>query len=194
MSYISFLLFVFVASFTPGPNNIMAMAFANQYGLRKTLPFSVGVGIGFFIITLSSIIFNLFLTNLLPFIQLPLTILGVGYMLYLAYKILTSKDGESKNPQTNRNLFLIGTLLQFVNPKGILYGMTVVSTFILPNYTSLFSYITASLFLGIVGVASTFCWSLCGSVFQNYIQQYRKPFNILMAILLVYSALSIIWS
>lgn len=194
MSYISFLLFVFVASFTPGPNNIMAMAFANHYGLRKTLPFSFGVGFGFFVITLTCITFNLFLINLLPAIQLPLTILGVVYMLYLAFKILTSKDGESNNPKKDRNLFFIGTLLQFVNPKGILYGMAVVSTFISPYYTSLFSYITASLFLGLVGVASTFCWSLGGSIFQHYIQQYRKPFNILMAILLVYSAFSIVWS
>lgn len=194
MSYLSFLLFVFVASFTPGPNNIMAMAFANQYGLKKTTTFSFGVGFGFFIITLTCISFNLFLTNLLPAIQLPLTILGVGYMLYLAYKILTSKDGESKTSKNDRNLFLIGMFLQFVNPKGILYGLTVVSTFILPNYTSLFSYITASLFLGMVGVASTFCWSLFGSILQNYIRRYRKAFNILMAVLLVYSALSIIWS
>lgn len=191
MPFLSFLLFVFVTSFTPGPNNIMAMAFASKYGLKKTIKFCLGVGVGFFTITFMSVFFNLLLTNLMPMIEYPLSILGVGYMLYLAYKILTSKDSEDRNDGSNKNFFLIGTLLQFVNPKGILFGITVVATFILPYYTSYFSYFVFSLFLGMVGFLSTFSWSLFGSIFQKFLLQYRKQFNIIMAALLVYSAISI---
>ncbi|CAM5733079.1 hypothetical protein SAFG77S_11452 [Streptomyces afghaniensis] len=43
MPFLSFLLFVLVSSFTPGPNNFMAMSFANKYGFKKTIKFSLGV-------------------------------------------------------------------------------------------------------------------------------------------------------
>lgn len=189
----SFLLFIIITSFTPGPNNFMAMVFAKQYGLSKTIPFCLGVGIGFFIIIGLSSFFNTVMLNILPAIKLPLTIFGVGYMLYLAYKILTSKELEDHdNEEEKRNLFFVGTFVQFINPKGILFGLTVVATYILPYYSSYISYLLFSLFLALVGVISTFSWALCGSVFQKVLQQYRQPFNIIMALLLLYSAVSIV--
>ncbi|GIN86271.1 amino acid transporter LysE [Heyndrickxia sporothermodurans] len=192
MPFLSFLLFVFITSFTPGPNNIMAMAFANKHGLKRTMKFCLGVGVGFFVITLLSVFFNLMLTNLLPIIEYPLTILGVGYMLYLAFKILTSKDSDDRKDRGDNNFFIIGMFVQFINPKGILYGITVVATFILPYYHSYFSYLGFSLFLGIVGLMSTFSWSLFGSIFQKLLLKYKRLFNIVMALLLVYSAISIL--
>ena len=44
--------------------------------------------------------------NILPAIELPLTIFGVGYMLYLAYKILTSKEIEDHdNEEKTKPIF-----------------------------------------------------------------------------------------
>ncbi|WIY59939.1 LysE family transporter [Bacillus arachidis] len=192
MPLFSFLLFVFISSFTPGPNNIMAMTFANKHGLKKTFTFCLGVSFGFFVLTLLCSFFNIILTSALPIIEFPLTIFGVAYMLYLAFKTLTSKGNTEGNDEENRNLFLIGILLQFVNPKGILFGLTVVATFILPYYHSYSSFLIYSLFLGMVGLMSTFSWSLFGSIFQKLLLQYRQQFNIVMAILLVFSAVSIL--
>ncbi|SCX57793.1 LysE family transporter [Lysinibacillus fusiformis] len=193
MPIFSFLVFITITSFTPGPNNFMAMVFAKQHGLSKTLPFCFGVGIGFFIIIALSSFFNIVMLNILPTIKLPLTIFGVGYMLYLAFKIVTSKEPEERNEvEDKRNLFFIGTFLQFINPKGILFGITVVATYILPYNSSYISYLLFSIFLGFIGIISTFSWALCGSVFQKVLQQHRQLFNIIMALLLVYSAFSIV--
>jgi len=193
MPLVSFLVFVIITSFTPGPNNIMAMAFANKHGLARTLQFCLGVGVGFLTITGLSCLFNRVLTNIMPMIEFPLTILGVVYMLYLAFKILTSKENNSdKEEENKRNLFIVGVFLQFVNPKGILFGITVVATYILPYYSSYVSYLLFSLFLGMVGIISTFSWALFGSAFQKILLQYRQSFNIVMALLLVYSAISIL--
>ncbi|MDQ0205714.1 LysE family translocator [Alkalicoccobacillus murimartini] len=191
MYILSFLVFVFVTSFTPGPNTITAMALATNYGLKKTARFSLGVGLGFFLLTLLSSFFNRTLIKYLPIVEMPLAILGVGYMLYLAYKILTSKASNEKMKKT-KSFFTIGILLQFVNPKGILFSITVVTTFILPYYETAINYLLFSMFLGFVGLVSTFTWSLFGTILQKYLVQYRKPFNIIMSLLLVYSALSIV--
>ncbi|WP_312095815.1 LysE family transporter [Niallia sp.] len=193
MPFLSFFLFVLVSSFTPGPNNFMAMSFANKYGFKKTIKFSLGVAVGFFVLALMSSIFNLLLINIFPIIKVPLTILGVGYMLFLAYKTLTSKDmNNERSEESAKNLFVIGALVQFINPKGILYGITVVSTFLLPYYTSYFSYLIFSLFLGIIGFLSSLSWSLFGSIFQKALSEHRKTFNLIMALLLIYSAISIV--
>ncbi|MES9700117.1 LysE family transporter [Bacillus sp. JJ927] len=192
MPIFSFLLFVFVSSFTPGPNNFLAMTYAKQCGLKRSITFCLGVAFGFFIITSLCNFFNIVLINILPLIEFPLKILGVAYMLYLAFKILTSKGNTDTNEKSNKNLFLVGIMLQFVNPKGILFGLTVVSTFILPYYHSYSSYLFFSLFLGIVGLMSTFSWCLFGSMFQKLLLKHNRIFNIIMAVLLVFSAISIV--
>ncbi|MEC5303673.1 LysE family translocator [Bacillus thuringiensis] len=192
MPIFSFLLFVFISSFTPGPNNFLAMTYANQYGLKRSMKFCFGVAFGFFILTSLCSFFNVVLLNILPIIEFPLKILGVAYMLYLAIKILTSKSSTNPVEKDNKNLFTVGISLQFVNPKGILFGLTVVSTFILPYYNSYSSFLLFSLFLGIVGLLSTFSWSLFGSIFQKILVKHNQLFNIIMAVLLVFSAVSIV--
>ncbi|CAH0260904.1 Cysteine/O-acetylserine efflux protein [Peribacillus sp. Bi96] len=193
MPLFTFLLYVFVTSFTPGPNNIMAMLFANKYGFKKTLKFCLGVGAGFFVIMLLSSYFNLLLKNFIPKIEFFMTILAAIYMLYLATKIIMSSKNKDKGEDGDKNnRFLSGMLLQFVNPKGILYGITAVSTFIIPYHTSNISLLCFSIFLAFVGFLSTMSWSVFGSLFQRFLKKYRSQFNIIMALLLVYSAISIL--
>jgi threonine/homoserine/homoserine lactone efflux protein len=136
--------------------------------------------------------FNLLLENFIPQIEFIMTILGAIYMLYLAIKIIISKNNDKDNDGDKNNSFLTGMLLQFINPKGILYGITAISTFILPYHTSNFSLLFYSLFLAFVGFMSTLCWSVFGSIFQTFLSKYRSQFNVIMALLLVYSAISIL--
>lgn len=192
MPLLSFLLYIFVTSFTPGPNNIMAMLFANKYGLKRTMKFCLGVGAGFLIVMLLCSYFNLLLKNFIPKIEFYMRILGAIYMMYLAIKIISSKNNDKNNDEDKNSSFFMGMLLQFINPKGILYGITAISTFILPYHDSNFSLIMYSLFLAFVGFVSTFCWSLFGSVFQKFLSKYRSQFNVIMALLLMYSAVSIL--
>ncbi|MCD7034203.1 LysE family transporter [Metabacillus sp. GX 13764] len=192
MSVLSFLIYVFVTSFTPGPNNIMAMANAHQFGLKRTMRFCLGVGAGFFVLMLLCSFFNLLLKNFVPKMEMAMTLLGAVYMLYLAYKILKSKPGSGSEEDQKRNSFFTGMVLQFINPKGILYGLTALSAFILPYYSSNGSLLLFSFFLAFIGFAATVLWSTFGSVFQRFLTVYRKQFNMLMALLLVYSAVSIV--
>lgn len=121
MPLLSFLLFVFVTSFTPGPNNIMAMLFANKYGLKKTIKFCFGVGAGFFVIMLLCSYFNVLLENFTPKIEFIMTILGAIYMLYLAIKIISSSTKAKDDNDDKNNSFIAGMLLQFINPRNLIW-------------------------------------------------------------------------
>ncbi len=192
MALLSFLLYVFVTAFTPGPNNIMAMLVANKYGLKKTIRFSLGVGSGFFVLILLCAYFGLLLKSFIPKVEFIMTILGVIYMLYLAIKIITSKNDGNHNDGDKNNSFLTGMLLQFINPKGILYSITTISTFVLPYHTSNVSLIFYSFFLAFVGFLGTYSWGVFGSIFRKFLSKYNTQFNLVMALLLMFSAISIL--
>ncbi len=82
--------------------------------------------------------------------------------------------------------------LQFANPKVILYGITVISNFIIPYYKSNLSLIFFSIFLASLAFISTSCWALFGVFLEKFLVKYRKPFNIVMGLLLIYSAVSML--
>lgn len=196
---VPFISYVFVVSFTPGPNNIMSMATASKFGYKKTLNFIFGVSVGFSLLMIICSYFNLFLFNIIPKIKTFMGLLGAIYMIYLALKIMKSntkeKDDEntsSKNNEiSNLNLFITGTTMQFINPKAILYGITVVSNFIIPFYKTSLSLLLFSLFLGFIAFLSTSSWAIFGSLFSIFLSKYQKQFNIAMGLLLIYSAISI---
>lgn len=194
----AFLSYVFVVTFTPGPNNILSIASASKYGFKKTLKFISGVFIGFFIIMLLCSYFNLLLYNIMPKVKIFMGLFGAVYMVYLSIKIIKNeeKNNDESTSQYNMdkdsiNSFFTGVTMQFVNPKVILYGITVISNFIIPYYNSNIALILFSIFLALVGFIATSCWALFGSLFNRFLSKYKKQFNILMGLLLIYSALSI---
>lgn len=191
MHWIAFLVYVIVTSFTPGPNNIMSMAFASRSGYRSTLRFVLGVAAGTFVIALLSSFFNLLLYSMIPKVKLWMSILGCAYLLYLAMKLFRHKPGGTQVKQDHMNSFFSGFILQFINPKVILYAITAVSTFVIPFYHSSISLLLFSLFLGFIGYLSTSSWAIFGSVFQPFLTKHDRAFHIVMGLLLVYSALLI---
>ena len=193
MSLVSFLLYVFVTSFTPGPNNIMAVSNANKYGFKRSLNFVFGVTIGMLVIMLFCSYFNLLLYSFIPKIKLVMSILGSLYMIYLAFKIMKSKTQKKGDDDEKLNSFFSGMLLQFINFKVILYGVTAISLFIFPFYKSNISIILFSVVLAFGGFVGTACWAIFGSLFQKFLSKYEKPFNAVMGLMLIYSAISILF-
>ena len=185
----AFLSYVFITTFTPGPNNIMAMSNAGRYGFKKSIPFNTGVFFGFLIIMVLSSFLSVTLYNLIPSIKPIMTFIGAVYILWLAWKIYNSKP-HTEEKQSHTNTFIAGLLLQFVNVKVIIYCITIVSTFIVPYYKSYIALGLFSLFLPFVSFLSTCSWAMFGSVFQKFLVKNEKTVNIIMALLLIYSAVS----
>ncbi len=191
-SFIPFLFYVFVTAFTPGPNNIMSMSNANRHGFKRSLKFILGVFTGFVIIMLVCAFFNLFLYNITPRFRSVMKIAGSLYMVFLAVKLFMAKSHGDGDKGGSLDSFLSGFALQFVNPKVILYGLTAIANFVIPYYKSNLSLVLFSLFLAFAGLLGTTSWAAFGALFQKLLSKYEKPFNILMGVLLLYSAVSIL--
>src|SRR5258706_15242317 len=91
MNLFAFISYVVTTTFTPGPNNLMAMSNGLHTGFKRTTNFLGGVFSGFFLVMLVCGFVNFVLMSLLPSLRLWLNLLGSGYMLYLAFHVMTSK-------------------------------------------------------------------------------------------------------
>lgn len=192
MDIFSFLSYVVVTSFTPGPNNIMAMTKGTRQGFKKAFPFCVGVSLGFLLVMLSCAAFSALLFNVIPQIQTFMSYIGAAYILYLAFVILRDKPHTEKRAHAEPDTLVSAMLFQFINPKGIIYGITLMSSYILPNYTSLPIIGLFVLFFSVVGLASTCLWAFAGTMIQKVFQQHKHVINIIMALLLVYCAVMLL--
>jgi len=80
--------------------------------------------------------------------------------------------------------------MQFINPKVILYGITVFSNFIIPNYQRPIAVLLFSLLLATIGLIASTSWASFGVVFRTFFMKYARIINIAMGLLLIYSAVA----
>ena len=185
----AFLSYVVVTTFTPGPNNIMSMSNASRFGFRRSMRFTAGVAVGFFAVVGLSIAFTIALYRAIPSIRPVMTVIGAAYILWLAYKTVTSSPRDEKS--AGQSTFVSGMALQFLNPKAILYGITAASTFIVPYYHAVPILVGFAAGLALVALVATSCWALFGSVFQRFMSANHRAVSYVMGALLVYCAVSL---
>lgn len=89
--------FAFVATVTPGPNNLMLMASGANFGFRRTLPHMLGIVGGVSVMALLVGAGMMALFDAVPALNLVLKIVSVGYLLWLAFKIATAAPVEERD-------------------------------------------------------------------------------------------------
>ena len=188
---LSMALFWIVAAYTPGPNNVIASYSGFNFGIKKTLPHIFGVALGFtFLIFLLTIgLVNVF--KIFPIIQVSLKYLGSLFLVYLAYKIYFSKiDSEKKNE--NPVKFIETFLFQFLNPKGVLIGIIIVSTYVEHGENYLKYATQVILFAFLVSLSSITFWTFVGKYLRKFAtnEKYIKYFNYVMSVLLLLSIIT----
>lgn len=189
-SWASFLTYAVVTAVTPGPNNILSMSNGNRKGFKEALPFNLGILVGFSVVMLLCTAFCSLLSAWIPKIKTPMLIAGACYMLYLAWETFRSAGTIEENH--SRDGFLSGLLLQFINPKIYIYCIMSMEAYILPFYHGRIPALLGfALLLAFIGFVFTLPWSAFGSMFKWLFSRHAKIVNTLMALLLVYCAISL---
>ncbi len=185
----SLALFCFVASITPGPNNLMLMSSGLTYGMRRTLPHMIGVALGFmFMVLLVGLGINA-LFAIFPWLDTFLKIASIIYLLWLAYKIATagvvhSSGGGSGTPLT----FLQAASFQWVNPKAWMMAVTAVAVYV-PASQFAFDLAVVTLIFGVINLPCIAVWASFGTLLRRLVDNPKvmHTINIAMAIALVAS-------
>lgn len=187
MNITSFLIYCIIVTVTPGPTNIVILSTVNNWGTKKAMEYTYGATIAFGLLLVISAILNTALMAILPKILFIMQIIGSFYILYLAYQIC--KMDTSKSTAKETATFLSGFLMQFVNPKVVLFTMTVIPSFVMPYYTELSTLMIFVAYITIIGFIAFITWVLFGTIFKVFLQKNQKIVNIIMALFLVYSAI-----
>lgn len=120
---------VFIAPmcFTPGPNNVLCAAHGAKYGVRATLPLTLGMALGW---SALGIMIGL-ATDLLEQEQVLLRTLeaiGAFYIAYIGLHVMRS-DGVGEADLEGRLGFRTGVALQFVNGKAWIHFLVLMAGF-----------------------------------------------------------------
>jgi cysteine/O-acetylserine efflux protein len=193
MNLFSIISYVLVSSFTPGPSNISTASMAILHGYKTTLKYQFGLALGVFLLMSLSGLFSAALLRIFPALEPILRYLGAAYILYLAFGILkasyTFAEKETK-PLGVGN----GFVLQILNPKLFVYAFSLFGTF-LASATGNFVWINLlALALAAVSFCATSTWALFGTGIKSQLHnpRWRMTVNIVLSLLLVYSAVSLV--
>lgn len=179
-----------VTVWSPGPNNILLLSTASKYGIRKNFRLMLGIWTGSLTIMCLSGLFCSGLSAAIPGITPVMKYVGAAYILYLAWQTWRrnppGESGVQKEPSC-----LEGLILQLLNVKIIIYGLTMFSSYILPHESRIPVLFLFSVYLMILGAIGNLIWAFAGNVLKRFCTVHYKGTNTVMALLLVWCALRI---
>lgn len=184
--------FAFVATATPGPNNLMLMASGANFGFRRTLPHMIGIVAGLTALTLLAGVGLMALFEAFPVVRTVLKVLSVGYLLWLAWRVATATSVKEASSDGQPMTFVQAAAFQWVNPKAWAIGLSAITIYA-PDRSLLSVLLVAAAFAVVCFPASSL-WAWLGTVVRRWLANAwrRQVFNIAMAVLLVASLYPVI--
>lgn len=192
--YLAFMLYAFVTSITPGPNNLLALSSGVNFGLKRTTPLVLGICFGF---SLMFVVIALGMNQLFVRYPVIIPVLKIGgslYILYLAYLIAQAGDIENNESAGLKPLgFWKGAIYQWINPKGWIVLIGAVTAYI-NDATPPVEIVLIGLLYGTVGVPCVMMWAVIGGKLSQFLSRGNrmKVFNRCMGILLALSLIPIL--
>ena len=156
-------------SFTPGPNTTLSTALAANLGLKRALRFVLAVPVGW------GLLFSLCAAGIgtlvlaVPALRLGVQAAGVGYLLWLALKLVRADTLAQADAQRLQVTFWQGVLLQFLNIKAWMLALTVVAGWLAgrADIASRFAVVLPILLL--FGLCSNLTYALIGTLLRSWL-------------------------
>ena len=194
----SFLSYCFINGITPGPANLCSLSTAMNEGKQAALRQWTGLFTGFALVALGSVLITAFLGNVLGERVRFLAWIGAGYLLWMAWGLLrpvifpSGEEEPYKGRTIGRATFWTGLFIQLTNVKIMVFCMTALASYVLPYTHSFLPLLAVGLFLPFTGPVCNLAWLFTGVKLQRLFRRHKKVISILMAISLVYCAVSLV--
>jgi threonine/homoserine/homoserine lactone efflux protein len=188
--FIALLILTTVASFTPGPNTTLSTALAANLGLKRSLRFVLAVPVGW------GLLFSLCAGGLgalvvaVPALRLGIQALGVGYLLWLAFKLANASQLAQADANRLNVTFWQGVMLQFLNIKAWMLALTVVAGWLAGRPDALARFALILPLMVAFGLVSNLAYALVGSLLRQWLTEGARLlwFNRTMSAVLVLTA------
>ena len=186
----NFFIYSVINAFTPGPGNILALNTVTNYGYKKGRPLYRGIFAGYYVVQVICAVFVFGVSTFLPDLLGIMKYIGAAYILWLAVRIALSKPTTGTVEKSAS--FLKGFLLQFVNVKIYLFGITALTGYVTEYSAALWVLLLFEMIIATIGTIATLTWIGMGVLIQRAYQKYYRVINIILALTLsecVYSML-----
>ena len=194
----SFILYCFFSGITPGPANLCSLTTAMKEGRAAALRQWRGLFTGFAIVSLASVLICYFLGSVLGDNVRFLAFIGAAYLLFMAFQILRPvilhSPGETEAQIQDRGTasFLTGLMVQLTNVKIMVFCMTALSSYVLPYSGSFLHLLAVGAILPFTGPICNLAWLFAGVRLQDLFRRHRTACSVVLALSLVWCAISLI--
>ena len=181
-------------SFTPGPNTTLSTALAANHGLRRAMPFVCAVPVGWSALLVVCTLGLGALVLAVPLLSWSIKLVGVAYLLWLAFKISRSRQLSQADAARLNVTFWQGAALQFVNIKAWMLALAIVSGWVAGRGDTGLRFAVVLAVMLTFAFASNLTYALVGSLLRDWLSgpagsgQRLRWFNRAMAAVLVLTA------
>jgi threonine/homoserine/homoserine lactone efflux protein len=135
--FFGFLLAAVLLTASPGPDNLMVLGLGMSKGRKQGMVFGLGCALGCLSHTLLAVIGVSAVIAATPSAFTALRVGGGVYLVWLGYNALRSTGGQAAGkpgtpPQSLRSLFVKGLLANAINPKVVLFFLSLLPQFVIP--------------------------------------------------------------
>ncbi len=185
-------LFAFVSSITPGPNNLMLLASGANFGFRRTIPHMLGISLGHALMVSIVGIGLVEIFDRFPATYTALAVASAVYLLWLAWKIANAAEPGKGNAGGTPMTFLQAAAFQWVNPKAWYMALTAITLYAADQ--SLTGVVTVAVVFACVNLPSVSTWTVLGQQIRRVLTNPARlrAFNWTMAVLLVASLIPVL--
>lgn len=185
------LLLATAMSFSPGPNTTLSTALAANHGLRRSLRFVVAVPVGWTLLLILCALGAGALVTSVPALRWGIKAVGIGYLLWLAWKLSASQQLAQARPSQLQVGFVQGVLLQFVNIKAWLLALTIVAGWVAGQVDFTGRMLVVLPVMAFYALSSNLLYACIGAVLRQWLARGQRLlwFNRGMAVLLIATAM-----
>ena len=184
------------SSFTPGPNTTLSTAIAANRGLRGAMRFVCAVPTGWAGLFVLCALGVGALVMAVPVLRWGILAVGVGYMLWLAWRLAGSRTLSQADERRLQVSFAEGVGLQFLNIKAWMLALSIVAGWLAgrPDWLARFGLVLPVMVA--YAFFSNLFYAAIGSLLRGWLAHGRRLlwFNRVMALALVATAAWMLWS
>ena len=192
---LTLLAFCTAMSFSPGPNTTLSTALAANHGLRHAMRFCLAVPAGWTLLMVACGLGLGALVTGVPAMNWAIKIVGVGYMLWLAYKLSGARHLAQVDASRLDVTFSEGVGLQFLNIKAWMLALTLTAGWVVnaaghPSTNPGERLAIISAIMVVFAFSSNFLYALVGSLLRQWLSQGARLlwFNRVLALVLASTA------
>lgn len=191
--FAGYLLFAFITSITPGPNNILLFSHGKAFGFKGSRKLIIGIFLGFLLMLYAAGygIAEIITRNQVAGVALKIG--GSAFLIYLAFLIRKIDVGIAPGKANLIGFWKI-LIMQFVNPKAWIMAVSGASAFLPQTGNIHFNVFVFSFSFCLIGIPCMLAWVLLGDAISRFLKSQRAHLflgNILF--LLLITSVIMIW-